>query len=55
MLFTVLSAGGFDRKPYSTLVLKPVQKICETRKLESIHKDAFLQIVNKRVENQAIS
>ncbi len=37
MLFTVPSTGVFSRKPYSSLVLKSLQKIPETRKHKSIH------------------
>jgi hypothetical protein len=38
---------GFSRKPYSTLVLKNIQKIRETRKLESIHEKHFVERKNE--------
>ncbi len=38
---------GFDRKPYSTLVLKiTYKKIRETRKLESVHEWHFVERKN---------
>jgi hypothetical protein len=42
MLFTVLSTGGFYRKPYSTY-----KKIRETGKLKSIHKKHFVERKNE--------
>jgi hypothetical protein len=48
MHYTVPSAGGFDRKPYSTPVLTiHTKNICETRKLEYIHEIAFLHQKSK--------
>jgi hypothetical protein len=47
MLFTVPSTGGFERKPYSSLVLKSLQKISETRKLEFIHEYHFVERENE--------
>jgi hypothetical protein len=47
MLFTVSSTGGFYRKPYSALVKNSIQKIRETRKLESIHEWRFVEQINE--------
>ena len=48
MLFTVPSTGGFQRKTYSSLVLKILtKKLRETRKLESIHEEHFVERNNE--------
>jgi hypothetical protein len=49
MLFTVPSASAILRDPYSSLILKILTKIHESRKLESIHE------YHIRVENQTKS
>jgi hypothetical protein len=43
----VPSTGGFYRKTHSTLDLKSKQKICETRKLESIHEMNLIERINE--------
>jgi hypothetical protein len=47
MLFTVFSTCGFQRNPYSTLVLKLQTKKRETRKLEAIHELHFVEHNNE--------
>jgi hypothetical protein len=46
MLFTVPATGGFERKPYSSLVLRILTKYPRNKKLESIHGHDFVEQKN---------
>jgi hypothetical protein len=47
MLFTVHCTGGFNRKPYSTLVFKIHKKNRETGKLNSILQNGKIRVANQ--------
>jgi hypothetical protein len=47
MIFTVPSIGGFEIKPYSSLVLRILTKYPRNKKLESIHEYNFVERKNE--------
>jgi hypothetical protein len=51
MLFALFSTGGFKKTILFSGFKNPYKKICETRKLKSIHEKHFVER-KKGVENQ---